>query len=150
MFFIYISNAIPFPSFLSKSPLQPPYTLLPNPSTPARPTFLKWRIIDNSRPLANKRCTKYFQSYDFFVNGYYSTFYGVRWTHYSSFVYPGGLVMYMKLVWLLPLVMVVKDILKDHTNISPNEDTAGMLLFSRKHCFHSSKSQIANKYLGSI
>jgi hypothetical protein len=35
VFFIYISNAIPFPSFLSESPLYPPPTLLPNPPTPA-------------------------------------------------------------------------------------------------------------------
>jgi hypothetical protein len=35
IFFIYISNAIPFPSFLSKSPLYSPPTLLHNPPTPA-------------------------------------------------------------------------------------------------------------------
>jgi hypothetical protein len=33
--FIYISTAIPFPSFLSKSPLYPPNALLPYPPTPA-------------------------------------------------------------------------------------------------------------------
>ena len=35
IFFIYISNAIPFPSFLSISPLYPLSALLPNPPTPA-------------------------------------------------------------------------------------------------------------------
>ena len=34
IFFIYISDAIPFPSFLSENPLYPPPTLLPNPPTP--------------------------------------------------------------------------------------------------------------------
>jgi hypothetical protein len=35
IFFIYISNAIPFPSFLSKSPLYRTSSLLPNSLTPA-------------------------------------------------------------------------------------------------------------------
>ena len=35
IFFIYIWNAIPFPSFLSKSPLYPHQSLLPNLLTPA-------------------------------------------------------------------------------------------------------------------
>ena len=35
IFFIYISNITPFPSFLSDSPLYPPPALLPNPLTPA-------------------------------------------------------------------------------------------------------------------
>jgi hypothetical protein len=35
IFFIYISNAISFPSFLSESPLYPLPALLPNPPTPA-------------------------------------------------------------------------------------------------------------------
>jgi hypothetical protein len=34
IFFIYISYAIPFPSFCSKSSLYPPPALLPNPPTP--------------------------------------------------------------------------------------------------------------------
>ena len=39
IFFIYISNAIPFPSFLSKIPYALPLPLLPNPPTPA---FWPW------------------------------------------------------------------------------------------------------------
>jgi hypothetical protein len=35
IFFIYISNAIAFPSFLPESPLYSPPALLPNPPTPA-------------------------------------------------------------------------------------------------------------------
>ena len=34
IFFIYISNAIPYPSFLSESPLYPPPDLLPKPPIP--------------------------------------------------------------------------------------------------------------------
>jgi hypothetical protein len=33
IFFIYIPNAILFPSFLSESPLHPPSAVLPNPPT---------------------------------------------------------------------------------------------------------------------
>jgi hypothetical protein len=34
IFFIYVSNVIPFPSFLSENPLcPPPLSLLPNPPT---------------------------------------------------------------------------------------------------------------------
>ena len=35
IFFIYISNTIPFPSFLSESPLSLPPAMLPNPPIPA-------------------------------------------------------------------------------------------------------------------
>ena len=35
IFFIYISNAIPFPRFLSESPLDPSHALIPNPLAPA-------------------------------------------------------------------------------------------------------------------
>jgi hypothetical protein len=35
IFFIYISNAFPFPTFLSESPLYPPPALFPNLPTPA-------------------------------------------------------------------------------------------------------------------
>jgi hypothetical protein len=35
IFFIYISNVIPFPSLPSRNPPSPPHSLLPNPPTPA-------------------------------------------------------------------------------------------------------------------
>ena len=46
IFFIYISNVIPFPGVPSENPLSPPVPLLPNPPTPIPGTGspLHWGI----------------------------------------------------------------------------------------------------------
>jgi hypothetical protein len=45
IFFIYISNAIPFPTFLSENPLFPPLLLLSNPPIP----FFKWQSLSTRK-----------------------------------------------------------------------------------------------------